>query len=249
MMRSIAPRLLLFVLVLLGSFGLRPVLAQIGADRPGFADGAVTVDDQTVQAELGYALRQNGGTTHEIGQLLLRGGLSDRIELRGRAGSIQVADGSAAYDGAALGAKVGIFETRAAMVGVMAMTDLPLATTPRAPDRARQELTLAFTGALSERAILTMNTGTRFFFSGGTQDDRASEGLFIPTLALGLSETVGAFVGYAGIYGQGGNRNWIEGGLTLLTNSDTQLDLNGAVRVDEHAEAPFFLGVGVSRRF
>jgi len=42
-------------------------------DRPGFADGAVTVDDRTVQAELGYAVHPNGGSTHEVGPLLLRG--------------------------------------------------------------------------------------------------------------------------------------------------------------------------------
>jgi hypothetical protein len=242
-------RVLLFVLVLLGSLGLRSALAQIGTDRPGFADGAVTVDDQIVQAELGYAVHRNGGTAHDVGQLLLRGGLTDRIELRGRVGSLQITDGEPGYDGAALGTKVSLFDTPAAMVGVVAMTDLPLATTPRASDRARQELALAFTGALSERVILTMNTGTHFFFSGGPQNDRASEGFFVPTLALGLSETVGAFFGYAGFYGTAGNRNWIEGGLTLLANDDTQLDLNGAIRVDTHSDTPFVLGLGVAHRF
>lgn len=248
-MRSSWLSVVLLVAILLGCVGRPPAFGQIGADRPGFADGAVTMEDATLQAELGYAMQQNGSRAHEIGQVLLRGGLTDRIELRGRMGSFRVTDGDAGYEGAAVGTKIGVFETRSANVGLLSMTALPVGTTAGALDRVRQELIVAFTGAFPGGVVMSVNAGSRFFYSTGARNDRSSDGLFIPTLAFGLSESIGAFLGYAGFYGQAENRNWVEGGVTILTSADTQIDVNGGVRVDGNADSPVFVGVGIARRF
>jgi hypothetical protein len=59
---------------------------------------------------------------------------------------------------------------------------------------------------------------------------------------------VDAFVGYGGFYGKTDNRSWVEGGVTVLATPDTQLDVNGGVRVYGNADSPFFLGAGVAYR-
>lgn len=248
--------LLATLVVLLAGLGAAPATAQIAADRPGFGDGATTVAPGTVQLGLGYALdRQDVGgdgvTTHEFGQVLVRGGLTNGIELRGGLGSFKATEAGSGYDGAALGTKVRVLRTPAAALSGVATTTFPLATGPfESPDdRVRQELKLAFTGALGEGLALSVNSGASFFYAAGMQDDRATEGLFIPTLSFGLSEETGAYVGYAGFYGKGPNRNWVEGGITFTPNADTQFDVNTGLRVDSNVDTAFFVGFGLARRF
>lgn len=252
------PRSIQFLLAVLLVAGLAPApaAAQIAADRPGFGDGATTVTPGTVQLGLGYALdrqtgRAPGETTHEFGQVLLRGGLANGVELRGGLGSFKATEGGSGYDGAALGAKVRVLRTSQTALSGVATASFPLATDPFASpdDRVRQELKLAFDGALGEGLALSVNSGASFFYATGTQDNRATEGLFIPTLSFGLSEETGAYVGYAGFYGTGPNENWVEGGVTFTPNADTQFDVNTGLRVDSNIDTGFFVGFGLARRF
>jgi hypothetical protein len=37
--------------------------------------------------------------------------------------------------------------------------------------------------------------------------------------------------------------------VTFLATPDTQIDLNGGLRVDDNVDSEFFLGVGLSQRF
>lgn len=235
-----------FVVLLGGLSG--PVRAQIVTDRPGFADGAVTVAERTVQAEMGYAFRGNGSSAHDVGQLLIRAGITESLELRGRVGSYTVTEGEEGYDGAALGAKLNVLDTRAAALGAMATTTLPIGTAPGASDRVRQEVKFALDAALAEGVALSVNSGVRVYYSSGIQDERAPEGLFLGALGGTLSESVVVFVGYGGFYGKVANRSWLEGGLTVLANPDTQLDANVGLRVDGNVDSAFFVGVGLARR-
>lgn len=241
----------LLLLVLSASLPLTGT-AQIAPDRPGFGDGTTTVGPGTFQAELGYAFNGNGINSQELGQLLLRSGVTPALELRGAVGSYVVNESpfDNGYSGTGVGAKLRLIRTETSALSGVATLGLPTGTgafdTP--DDRARQTLKLAFDGALGEGLTLTVNGGTSFFYSAGVQDDRAVEWLFIPTLSFGLTDDVGAYVGYAGFFDDGANRNFVEGGLTLLTNLDTQLDVNTGLRVDDNADG-FFVGVGVARRF
>lgn len=134
----------------------------------------------------------------------------------------------------------------------VATTSVPVGTGEFAPDdrRARQELKLALDGALGEGLTLSVNSGASFYYDdGGPQSDRDVEGLFIPTLAVGLSETTGAYVGYAGFYGTHANRNWVEGGITFTPNADTQFDVTTGLRVDDNVDTGFFVGLGLATRF
>lgn len=244
------PAAFALLLALLVSVGAAPpAAAQISADRPGFGDGTATVAPGRVQASLGYAFDSEGDDLHEFGQLLVRTGLTDRIELRGGLGSYEVTQDQNGYSGTDLGIKGRLVQAGASTLSAVATTTLPFGTgrndTP--DDRVRQELKLAYDRALGGVATLSINAGASFFYAGGTQNDRAVEGLFIPTLSAGLTETTSVYAGYAGFYDADTDRHWIEGGLTVLANEDTQFDVNGGLRVD--AATPFFVGFGLAREF
>lgn len=226
--------------------------SQITADRPGFGVAAPTVAEGTFQAGVGYAYNGNGITSQELGQLLLRYGVSNTLELRGGINSFVVFESPIdnGYVGTSVGAKVRLVENETSTLSGLASVALPTGTGPfdTADDRARQELRLAFDGMLGEGLTVSINGGTRFFYSAGVQDDRFVEWLFIPTLSFDVTESAAAYVGYAGFYTDVANQNWVEGGLTIQSNPNTQFDVNTGLRIDDNADA-FFLGVGVAHRF
>lgn len=234
-------------LLLAATLSLAPsASAQISADRPGFGDGTATVAPGTFQAGLGYAVNGNGVTSHELGQLFLRYGVTDALELRGGVGSYEVTDGENGYNGTGVGAKLRLFQNETSALSGVATLGLPTGTGAfdAVDDRARQTVKLAYDGALGDGLTLSVNGGASFFYT----DDSAVEWLLIPTLSFGLTETTGAYVGYAGFYDDGLNANWVEGGLTLLATPDTQLDVNTGLRVDDNGD-DVFVGLGVAHRF
>ena len=229
--------------------GLAPeaTRAQFAPDRPGLGDGSSVVNPQTVQAEMGYALNDNDGfTQHELGQLLLRYGVNGFLELRGGINSYVFTDANDGYSGTSVGAKVRLWRSELAQLSGVATTDLPTGTGrfSARDDRARQELKLAFDGALGSGLTLSVNGGLRFFYT----DNAQTEWLFIPTLSTSLSARTGFYVGYGGFYAENANANFVEAGLTYLTGPNTQVDVNTGFQVDEGSDA-FFLGLGLAHRF
>lgn len=245
---------LLVLVLVLG--GVPTAHAQIAADRPGFGDGAATVAPGTAQLGLGYALdretgRAPGETIHEFGQVLLRAGVTPALEVRGGVGSLKATGEGSGYEGLGLGAKLRFLRTPLTSLSGVATTTVPVGTGEFEPGdrRARQEVKLAFDGALGDGLTLSVNGGASFFYDEGLQDDQDPEALFIPSLSFGLSETTGAYVGYAGFYGKQANRNWVEGGLTFTPNPYTQFDVNTGLRVDDNVDTGFFVGLGLATRF
>lgn len=240
------------------------------SDRPGFSTAAATVSQGTFQTELGYQYAQlpdffgdEGRSVHDVGQLLLRYGVSDAFEIRGAVGSIGLIEVAAGFDGTeldtelesgytggAVEAKVRLFRNDVSTISGFSSTSLPLSTGPfdSSDDRARQTFGLLFDGGLGENITLTLNGGTSFFWDSGEQEDRSFTGIFIPTLSFGINERTGAYVGYYGQYTEFNNINFVEGGFTYLVNNDLQVDLNGGLRVDDTQDL-FFFGVGLSTRF
>jgi hypothetical protein len=115
-------RLLLALLVV----GATPLVAQdtaskpIDTDRPDFTDGTHTLAPGRFQLETGYTYQQargsDAGHTHSLPEILVRAGISSRIELRvGENYLVQRGDGSSAgsvsgLDDLYLGTKVSLTE-------------------------------------------------------------------------------------------------------------------------------------------
>ncbi|MCS3700710.1 hypothetical protein GGQ20_002027 [Salinibacter ruber] len=218
---------------------------QISADRPGFGDGPATVAPGTVQAELGAAAANDDfGTNAELGQLLLRYGVADFLELRGGVGSFALDAPDTEYTGTSVGGKLRLAQSSLSALSVVSTWALPTGTGAFENERVSQSLALAFNGALGEGLGLSANAGTSVPYGG----DADPSYLFIPTLSFGVTDRVGAYVGYAGFYTTGLNRNYVEAGLTLLSSPNTQLDVNTGLQVDENRGA-FFAGLGLAHRF
>lgn len=203
--------------------------------------------------------------------MLLRYGITDAIEVRGGVGSVAWQEGiidrtvpleggsdhttfESGYNGAAIGTKIRLLQTPVSTLSGVATVSLPLGTGvfDAVDDRARQEVKLAFNGALGSNLSVTMNGGASFFYDEGGNNpftDRELEWLFLPSLGISATDAIGFYVGYAGFYTDAPNRNWVETGATYLLNADTQIDVNTGLRVDDNVDSAFFLGVGLAHRF
>ena len=222
----------------------RPPLAP---DRPGLGEGTSIVGANTVQAEFGYALNVQGTTSAlEVGQLLLRYGLSENLELRGNVNSYVVGEGADGYTGTGVGAKWQLHRSNVSQLSLVATVGLPTGTGPfeRADNRVRQALLLAFDGALGSGLAFSATGGANFYYTGDAQ----TQWVFIPTLTTSLNERSGLYVGYGGFYGEGDSENWVEAGLTYLISPDAQLDVNTGLQLDENSDQ-FFVGLGLAYRF
>lgn len=229
--------------------GLTPTsaLAQgaLTADRPGFGDGASVLATRTLQAELGAAAANDDfGTNGEVGQLLLRYGVTDFLELRGGVGSVAVDAPDLEYTGTSVGAKVRLLRVPTSTLSAVTTWNLPTGSGAFESDIVSQTLNLAYDGALGRDLTLSINAGTTLPYDDGADPTYQ----FIPTLSFAVDENVGAYVGYAGFYTDGLNANFVEAGVTLLSALDTQLDLNTGLQIDDNRDA-FFIGAGIAHRF
>jgi hypothetical protein len=246
-MRIASTRIALTIFFPLAVLLLAPLTAtgQISADRPGFGDGTATVAPGTVQAEFGAAAANDDfGTNAELGQLLLRYGVADFLELRGGVGSFALDAPDTEYTGTSVGGKLRLAQSSLSAFSLVSTWNLPTGTGAFESDRVSQTLALAYNGALGEGLGISVNGGTEVPYGG----DGDPSYLFVPTLSVDITDGVGGYVGYAGFYSTGLNTNYVEAGLTLLSSPNTQLDVNTGLQVDEDRSA-FFAGLGLAHRF
>lgn len=240
-----------------------PAAAQLAAeplvtDRPDFTESAVTVAPGQFQLESGYTFTRIGPEgEHAVGEVLLRAGLTERIELRLGGGSLLIRDDELAersgLDDTFVGVKVRIAEERGRIgagspgVAVLAGTTLPTGSGGFGADAAQPGATLALAWTLSDRVGIASNVGYTYASDGG---DRFDE--FSGSVAVGysLTERWGSYLeAYGFAVGDGGTDTaFLNGGVTYLFSPDLQVDarigagLNGV-------DPDYFVGVGIARRW
>lgn len=213
-------------------------------DRPGLGDGVAVVGAGVGQVELGAAVVSDPlGTGGEVGQVLLRYGVTPLIELRGVVGSVALDRPETEYTGTSLGVKAALLQTPTSALSAQTTVGLPTGTGAFDTDVA-QTIKLIYNGALGEGLSLTVNGGTTLIYG----DEATSSFFLIPTLNVSVTDRVGAYVGYAGTYTEATNANLVEAGLTVLSALNTQLDVNTGLRLDEGRD-DYFIGVGLAHRF
>lgn len=223
-----------------------PAAAQetITSDRPGIGSGAGVVGPGVLQAEFGGAWSGgDGADALSLGQLFVRYGFG-RFEVEFLGNSwVKIQDGGPdGFQDLGVGAKVRLAED----VGGRANISLQgLLSTPTGSDAFTADEWLPTLVGLADIGLgattgVSVNAG--YQFGAGNVD-----GSFFASVTPGISLTdrVGAFAGWAGSFSDGGDTNWIEGGLTFLANADLQLDVNGATSPDTDQ---WFFGVGMAIR-
>lgn len=251
-----------------GSFLLLALLAPGAAlraqppplvtDRPDFTESAETVVAGGVQAEAGYTFsRVDGVETQSLGELLLRVGLASRVELRLGVNSYLIEKRLGAeeegFEDAFLGTKVELVEAPLAGtplrpgVAVLVGTTLPTGHESFGGEEMNPEAKLAVAWSLGERFALGSNFNVASLYEDGERYGQVSGSA---ALGISLTERLGAFVEFFGFSRRspdGSAVHFLDGGVTLLTGEDLQLDARAGLGLDDEA-TDYFLGVGFAWR-
>jgi len=244
---TVAPLLILLILA-------EPPQARgqevIAADRPGLGSGSAVVDPGILQLEAGAQWAQQGEEDlYSLGQVLLRIGLSERLEIQGFGNSLvirrDVEDTGEGFEDVALGAKLNLL-TRGpgdATVSILGQVNLPTGSQEFGSDESVPAATLLTDLSLSE----TLGLGANLGLSGFASD--VEEQLFVsltPSLSFPDHPSLGLYGGYAGFFADSGDMHYAEAGITWLGSDNQQLDLNGGVNLES---GDLFLGAGLATRW
>lgn len=232
----------------------------LSPDRPTFSNGPDTVEAGRVQLESGYQFQHTGDQKdNSYGQLLLRIGAGEKAEARVGLNSYHVTRDMSGrtfgFEDSLLGVKYKLAEGAETFDFSRPQAALLVETTLPTGAPAFRENTLQPSAGL----ILNWNASSHFQFGANLTGTDASQsgrhlGEFMGTLnaQYGMSKRVNILLDYYVDRVAGGempNQNYFDGGITYLTDNDTQFDINGGVGVNNHQHPDFFLGAGISRRF
>ncbi len=235
--------------------------APMVTDRPDATESAVTVAPGVFQLESGYTFGEvEGISAHNFGEILLRVGVADNLELRFGVNSYQwLRAQTASQQGlqdSTIGLKLRLLDNggktglRSPQVAVLASTSLPTGSSLLSQDKLQPEMRLAVGWDLSERLAL----GTNVFYAYTNDvlvDERFHQAGATVALGIGLTDRWGAYAEYFGTYTvvrDGPREDYVNGGVTFLVESDFQLDarigygLNGL-------DDDFFVGFGSGVRW
>lgn len=265
---------LIMMLALSPSAGWAQGTSPIASDRPGFGDVAAVMSPTRFQVEAGYTFQKVGSVQrHAIGQVLLRYGLVERIELRTWLNSYVIErdtkrqtcsntpqEGACALPGSidesgledwVVGAKVNLLSGSGTPLGQPKLTAIfsaivPIGSEAYTNDAVIPEAKLVLDWPLTKAVALSTNLG--YLFSTNN-----TERVISTYLSLGVSvpaiEGLGLFAGLYSLFPDAtGEDHVVDGGVVFLVNQDTQLDLNLGSGLTS-GSVDFFMGVGVARRF
>lgn len=227
-------------------------------DRPDFTESAVTVSRGRFQLEGGYTLEHSQGRNrHALGEILLRAGMAEGVELRvGLNSYVWSATASGAptsgLEDASLGVKLHLLEGSAATVrptvAVIVAATLPTGGRQTGEDDLQPEAKLALAWDLTDRLALGSNLNYAYLSAEGRRANQVAG-----SLALGFAATprIGTYLEYFGFFPDspgGPDRHLLNGGATLLLHPDLQLDGRLGVRLDD-PDGEVFVGFGAAWRW
>lgn len=228
-------------------------------DRPDFTESAQTIQPRSVQVEAGQTFTQEGDVKSlSVGEVLVRTGISKRVELRVSANSWLVERvGNVRNQGledGSLGVKIGILDApdkpgpRPA-VSLIAATSVPSGSANQRSSMLLPEAKLIGAWDLSERLAFSSNLN---WASGDNDGQRFNEYSGTGSFGYSVTDRVGAYAEYFAfttrLGGSWNRRQYVNGGLTFLFSPDLQLDARAGL--GPHAGAhDFFAGIGISRRW
>ena len=224
------------------------VAPPLSTDRPNFTGSVTTLPRGRVQVEAGYTFTDDAGVNvHTFGEVWLRVGLADYVELLVGLNSFAWTDGPNATSGledTAVGVKVEL-PVRAVNAALSMVTSVP--TGKVGESKAQPEMRLTLARELGAGASLASNLNIGWPVQGGERFTRFA-GSF--TAGFSMTPRLGAYVEYyilapAGL--RADDAGFANAGFTFLLSSDVQLDARLGSGV--HGPTPnLFFGVGVAVR-
>jgi len=241
----------MFVFLGLGSCAL--AMEPLETDRPDYTESAKVVVERSIQFESGYTYTQTPGVAnHTLGELLIRAWMMPKWEARLGVGSYswqtELGHSTQGKDDLSVGFKYQWSEAQASnQQSTIFTVYLPTGDSGFQRTLMEPELKQCFSGAFNEHWGWGINTVVRWIRSDGNDFIQFSRSGVID---LEINESVS---GYGEIYATtptypGGPSQWmVGGGLTYLSDPDTQWDLRAMGGIN--GQFPdYFVGVGFSKR-
>ena len=231
-------------------------LTPISTDRPDHTEGVELVPVGIVQVEGGATTARSGGVrTTSYGEVLVRVGVADRLELRieplthttVRAAGAPSVGG---LDDMAVGFKTPLFTPDSAArfvpdVSLLLATSIPTGAHFLRADGAQPEAVLAAAWSLTSRLGLATNLTLQ---RGSASGERYWERGASASAGIGLSERAGSYVEWYAIRDSRDDAaaQVFNGGLTWRLSSDLQLDARAGRGTRNEGT---FAGIGIARRW
>jgi len=259
--------LTLFLVALGGVSANAQTPAELSADRPGFAEATDTVPTRSFQIEGGFLVdadTADKGTVHRLllPQTLLRGGLTQRIELRlssdgyvwqragisnGSAGSSNASSRIEGLSDLVVGTKIHLREARGwrPALAIVAAVSLPTGASALTSSGADPLVKVDWSGTLPGDIGLG---GSLAIGSRTVGSDRQTTNALSIGLTHGLPASLDGFAEIYRLGASGDEASWtVDGGVSRLLGTRTQVDLSGGHTVNRNSHYWFVSG-GISVR-
>ena len=241
--------LCVFLLIFISVFNLK-AQDDIVPDRPGIGNGTYVLQPQVTYLESGleyYNLQ--AGDQYSFGQVLLRGGLTKGVELRLVLNSFVIQNIASVTDSGipdpGVGVKFNIYNEPESSLRLSGLGNLsiPIGSQVYTSDEWVPTTTLLADYSFTDYASVTANAG--YTFGVGPLQDAWQFSVTPSYTFLRYPET-SIFAGYAGVFSDIGEQQFVEAGITHHLESYLQLDVNTGYDV---ANEEFFVGGGIALRF
>lgn len=241
-----------FSLSACASMGTRNALVS---DRPDFTEAPVTIDAGHVQVESGSTVSREGETrATAFGEVLVRAGLADKVELRISGNSfVREQTGDVLTSGredATVGFKfklIGEQEGRSWIpaLSVITHTTVPSGSSFYRSQRAQPEVKVITSWPLTDRMAFSSNVNVGRPYDGVRS---YTEVVGSGSLGYAASERVGVYAeafAFAPQDGSGIVSKYVNSGVTFLFSPDVQIDVRGGMGPSSAGRRDFFAGVGL----
>jgi hypothetical protein len=233
----------------------------VAPDRPGYTDTPTVMPAGVAQVEAGYTDDRTENSRYQsVGEVLLRVGVADPIELRLFVNSYATrsATGTATTSGledTKVGTKLRLIAKPDSVHGWMPNLALLLATTlPTGADgfsagKAQPEAKLAAAWTTSTPLSFYTNAGYGAIYDGAAWSDHGWGSLATwyaasPRLSLFVEG-----IRVQNTSGPASSSSYVDGGVTLLFGDKVQLDARVGHGVGSPVANERYMGVGIARRF
>ncbi|MFN1835744.1 hypothetical protein AB2B38_010810 [Balneola sp. MJW-20] len=221
-----------------------PLKAQqdVLSDRPGIGDSPFVYGKNIFGAEAGAVYLNGGADSYQLPQLLLRLGVSDKLEIRFNAGSVAFSENTdAQVQQQSAGIKYQLVADGDRFLTFMTMVDLPFLNSNFSTWNTRFSLQGRIQG--------NTNWGLDSNIGFGISDINDIGGGAIsftltPSYTFDSPTGAGVYFGYATDFSISNYDNhYFELGFTLLSAKNLQLDINSAKNLFQDG---FFVGAGIA---
>jgi hypothetical protein len=221
-------------------------------DRPDFTESSLTIEPGRVQVETGYTFaRLQDAKSHTLGEILVRIGLAEPLELRLGLNSFAVTslpeqEDLTGFEDTFLGAKLHLCAAEGVRpdAGLLAGASLPTGAEDYGVEVLQPEAVLALAWDLSAAVSLGSNIGFAYLEQ---ESERFNQLAASVAVGWGFAGPWGVFLEWFGFVPEsrdGPDAHFLDTGVTFLAADDLQFDFRLGLGLNGR-DPEYFTGVGI----